>query len=89
MTYYYPPTLPVEADLNVGFEDRYIERDQTKLEHLDNLLLCLHHQKTLDPAFDSSVDFITWRGIINKVRKLIYTFPAALDPFSSPSSQNF
>ncbi|KAI8968584.1 RAI1 like PD-XK nuclease-domain-containing protein [Mycotypha africana] len=72
MKYYYPPGLKNEKlDLNVGYE-RFLQRDESILEHIDTLLDALTEYKTRqsnNTIAESEVhaDIITWRGIMTKI----------------------
>ncbi|KAG5513196.1 hypothetical protein PMAC_001566 [Pneumocystis sp. 'macacae'] len=61
LKYYYPAVLG--ADLSQGFEER-IERDETIDEHLDGFLLSLCAYERIHGRTRTSVDILTWRGIL-------------------------
>jgi len=70
LRYYYPPSLP--ADLSQGF-DTFEQLDDTADDHLDGLLRTIIdlEQRT---GSKHSADVITWRGMMTKVRDLLYMF---------------
>ncbi|KAG4304041.1 hypothetical protein PORY_002564 [Pneumocystis oryctolagi] len=61
---YYYPAMP-GADLSYGFEKR-IERDETVDEHLDGFLLSLCEYERTQGCAHTSVDILTWRGILTR-----------------------
>jgi RAT1-interacting protein len=57
--YYLEPELP--SNLSTG-KSSFVKRDEDVNEHLDSLLMAIDRLET--PA---NVDFVTWRGMINKI----------------------
>lgn len=66
INYYVPP--PIGADLKDGFATfRHYEDKEDP--HLDSLLRALvDTEKNLDPDKRTQADFVTWRGMMTKVR---------------------
>lgn len=64
------PKIP--SDLNTGFPDKFIQRDDLVPERLDALLYCL---KGLNDQSQEKYkfDFCTWRGIMTKIICLPYS----------------
>lgn len=62
--YYYPAMIG--SDLSQGFDKR-IERDETINEHLDGLLLSLCEYERQHGRERTTVDILTWRGLILKI----------------------
>jgi RAT1-interacting protein len=67
INYYVPP--PIGADLKEGFETfrHYEEKDDP---HLDSLLKAVMHKESADAESGAEIkaDFVTWRGMMTKVR---------------------
>ena len=75
MKFYAPVDLsdPIQCDLNGGYPHRYRQRDESVPEHLDALMAALDdlEKRSEGPGVHhdlSDVDFVTWRGIMTKVR---------------------
>ena len=64
LRYYYPPRLG--ADLSRGF-DRFQKLDDTADDHLDGLLQTIIRLEK-ETGTKVVADFITWRGMMTKVR---------------------
>ncbi|XP_061555946.1 decapping and exoribonuclease protein-like isoform X2 [Phycodurus eques] len=74
MRYYAKPEKSPHFDLNDGYRDRYIKRDENVKEKLDHILrwILANRPKLTQKADASSssaldVDFVTWRGHLTKL----------------------
>jgi RAT1-interacting protein len=65
INYYHPPQ--VGADLRDGFET-FKHYEDKEDPHLDSLLKTLLSKERESKKLDTDVDFVTWRGMMTKVR---------------------
>lgn len=66
INYYVPP--PIGADLKEGF-DTFRHYEDQEDPHLDSLLRALIHKEGKDnDGAEIKADFVTWRGMMTKVR---------------------
>ncbi|KAL7753456.1 decapping endonuclease targeting mRNA [Sorochytrium milnesiophthora] len=67
LKYYCEPSLASRnGDLNAGF-DQYLSRNLGEVEPLDNLLRALESTSQWQNGLRSSVDVVTWRGIMTRI----------------------
>ncbi|KAI3660514.1 hypothetical protein MP638_000971 [Amoeboaphelidium occidentale] len=81
LKYYYPVDLqnPDACNLNAGYPEKFIKRDDSVPEYLINLQKALMNI-TEWPKEDLCVDFVSWRGIFTKI---------CLTPYDSNDSWEF
>ncbi|BFZ57341.1 decapping endonuclease targeting mRNA [Savitreella phatthalungensis] len=63
-----------DADLSVGYTDRYIRRDESVVEHLDGLLAAIvrYEEEHPEDRRTRDVDVVCWRGIVTRLLTLPY-----------------